>query len=176
MPCRCPLPPMHWQIFIFFYLQVQEKDVGRSFSDSPRRTGREQPFPRGWRWWVTTASSNLNITQTEQSEITWRSQFQEEDYWDHKEEVNQSRKSNCDCIWTIVTLLCVDSLSSCTTVQIFNIEKKNHSPSPVHGWWPAEISYETLFIIDGLVFEWLYPYCDWDLCCECGPISQFHRS
>lgn len=45
------------------YLQVQERDVGRSFSDSPRRTGRELPFLRGWRWWVKTVSSNSNWTE-----------------------------------------------------------------------------------------------------------------
>lgn len=38
-----------------FWLQAQVKDAGRSFSDSPRRTGRGRPFLRGWRWWVWTA-------------------------------------------------------------------------------------------------------------------------
>ena len=37
-------------VSLFFYLQVQERDAERLFSGSPRKTGREQPFLRGWRW------------------------------------------------------------------------------------------------------------------------------
>ncbi len=60
-----------WQIFIFFNLQVQGRDVERSFSDSPRRTGREQPFLRGWRWWVL-KSTNLNRTKLYYQSISIR--------------------------------------------------------------------------------------------------------